>query len=361
MGDAERFWLTSSLSRAPVAVARLRIIGAGLAGLAAAVVASRPGQPWSDVAVEEAAPRAGGRCRSFADPAFDEELDNGVHVLVTANRAARAYLEETGAPEDAFVKLFPPFRFAAVDGTRPGARARIRSIAVAAFNTEWSTVPFGARAGLAIRAASGPVMLVPRRPLADLFVRPALALLARRGVDVRLGARGRCARRQADRPRSAAMGGVTHRSRPRDAGRAPRHRDGTLRMPRGQGADGARDDRGHRSLALPARLWSCRGRERRRLLGGPRAPDEVAAAFWKDIQAVLQHPAPLPPWRVVKERRATFAWTRRNLTRRAPVAPCTLAGDWTAAGYPGTIEGAVRSGFKAARDAAARVTQSRRP
>jgi uncharacterized protein with NAD-binding domain and iron-sulfur cluster len=60
----------------------------------------------------------------------------------------------------------------------------------------------------------------------------------------------------------------------------------------------------------------------------------------------------LPPWQIVKERRATFAATPAQNAKRPD--SCTrwgnvvLAGDWVQTGLPATIEGAVRSGYKAA-------------
>ena len=60
----------------------------------------------------------------------------------------------------------------------------------------------------------------------------------------------------------------------------------------------------------------------------------------------------MPPWRVVKEKRATFAATaeqeRLRPRPRTPIANLVLAGDWTATGLPATIEGAIRSGRTAA-------------
>jgi uncharacterized protein with NAD-binding domain and iron-sulfur cluster len=56
--------------------------------------------------------------------------------------------------------------------------------------------------------------------------------------------------------------------------------------------------------------------------------------------------------RIVKERRATFAQTPEQVSRRPPAATrwrnLFLAGDWTATGLPATIEGAIRSGNLAA-------------
>jgi len=81
--------------------------------------------------------------------------------------------------------------------------------------------------------------------------------------------------------------------------------------------------------------------------------ENLARTLWRDVAAVHALPAELPPWRIVKERRATFAATPEQDARR-PAARThwrnlALAGDWTATGLPATIEGAVRSGETAAR------------
>ncbi len=83
-----------------------------------------------------------------------------------------------------------------------------------------------------------------------------------------------------------------------------------------------------------------------------RAPEPLAAAVWLEVSAALGLAAPLPPWRVIREKRATFAATPAQQLRR-PGATTTcgnvaLAGDWTDTGLPATIEGAIRSGFAAA-------------
>jgi hydroxysqualene dehydroxylase len=85
-----------------------------------------------------------------------------------------------------------------------------------------------------------------------------------------------------------------------------------------------------------------------------RAPEALAETVWNEVQAALGISAPLPPWRLVREKRATFAATpaqdaRRPGPRAAGLANLVLAGDWTATGLPATIEGAIRSGCTAAR------------
>jgi squalene-associated FAD-dependent desaturase len=79
----------------------------------------------------------------------------------------------------------------------------------------------------------------------------------------------------------------------------------------------------------------------------------LAKALWRDVALTHALPAELPPWRIVKERRATFAATPQQNARRPGARTKSrnlfLAGDWTATGLPATIEGAVRSGETAAR------------
>ena len=72
----------------------VHIIGAGLAGLSAAVrLASR----GNSVVVHEATAFAGGRCRSYHDAAVGMTIDNGNHLLLSGNRAALDYLRSIGA------------------------------------------------------------------------------------------------------------------------------------------------------------------------------------------------------------------------------------------------------------------------
>ena len=87
-----------------------------------------------------------------------------------------------------------------------------------------------------------------------------------------------------------------------------------------------------------------------RLVDQPR--EEVAHAIWADICKATGIEADLPPWQIVRERRATFEATpEQNALRPGPVTArknLFLAGDWTDTGLPATIEGSVRSGNRAA-------------
>ncbi len=70
------------------------MLGAGLAGLAAALTLSKSGRK---VIIHEAANRAGGRCRSYHDPVLDRVIDNGNHLMMSANAHVFDYLTEVGA------------------------------------------------------------------------------------------------------------------------------------------------------------------------------------------------------------------------------------------------------------------------
>ncbi|MEA2820422.1 MAG: hydroxysqualene dehydroxylase [Bradyrhizobium sp.] len=87
-----------------------------------------------------------------------------------------------------------------------------------------------------------------------------------------------------------------------------------------------------------------------RLVELPR--EELAQAIWDDICKAAGVRGELPPWQIVRERRATFEATpEQNALRPGTVTSYKnlfLAGDWTDTGLPATIVGWVRSGDRAA-------------
>ncbi len=78
----------------------------------------------------------------------------------------------------------------------------------------------------------------------------------------------------------------------------------------------------------------------------PRFVEELRRLFPSARELALTHSV------VIKERQATFSASPGSLARRpgprTPVANLFLAGEWTATGWPSTMEGAVRSGERAA-------------
>jgi hydroxysqualene dehydroxylase len=87
-----------------------------------------------------------------------------------------------------------------------------------------------------------------------------------------------------------------------------------------------------------------------RLVDMPR--EELAQAIWRDICKAAGVAGELPPWQIVRERRATFEATPEQNALRPGAQTgwknLFLAGDWTDTGLPATIEGSVRSGDRAA-------------
>jgi len=75
---------------------RVHVVGAGLAGLAAAVRLQRRGV---QVVLHEAADRAGGRCRSYYDRTLGATIDSGEHLVLSGAHATLDYLRTIGAAD----------------------------------------------------------------------------------------------------------------------------------------------------------------------------------------------------------------------------------------------------------------------
>jgi len=89
---------------------QLIIVGAGWAGLAAAVTATQAG--WH-VKLFEAANTAGGRARSLQQSFAGKPLDNGQHVLIGAYRDTLALMRTVGLNVDELLQRIPlDLRFA---------------------------------------------------------------------------------------------------------------------------------------------------------------------------------------------------------------------------------------------------------
>ena len=405
---------------------KVRVIGAGLAGLAAAV---RLAERGVRVELSEASAQAGGRCRSYFDPQLGAVIDNGNHLVMSGNRAVYEYAHLTGAagsltgPDDAVFdfydmadksrwRLHPnlgplPWWIAAprrrVPGTktadylalagllRPKADQRVDQ-AISCRGPVWrrlmqpfllaalNTAPEGGSAALAAAVvretlAKGGAAYRPRvaePTLAAAFVDPALAYLSAHGGELKLGRRLRSFTLDGDRIASLAFV---------DGDEAIGAEDCViLAVPPWVAKDLLPDlsapdaftaiVNGHFKIAPPAGAPAITGvvggtvewiftfgdRVSVTVSGADHLIDldreTLATRLWAEVAEVLDLPPALPPWQIVKEKRATFAATVEQ-DRKRPEAKTQhpnliLAGDWTQTGLPATIEGAVRSGFKAA-------------
>lgn len=136
---------------------RVAIIGAGFAGLSAAVRLSAAGVT---VVVFEQAPRLGGRASAFTDKTTGERVDNGQHVLFGCYRETYAFLRTIGA--DRLAPLQPRLHLPMADAS--GHTVPLRCPAVPppwhllAGLLGWKALPIadrlaGLRIGRAIRGA----------------------------------------------------------------------------------------------------------------------------------------------------------------------------------------------------------------
>jgi squalene-associated FAD-dependent desaturase len=408
------------------AAGRVHIVGAGLAGLSAAVALAGRGVP---VVLSEAARQAGGRCRSYHDAVLDMVIDNGNHLVLSGNPAVARYLNAIGAqgrltgpgeaafpffdlvsrrrwtlrPNDGSIPWWVMSAKRRVPGTRlrdylaflalmrPHRGRRIDEV-VACDGVAWkkllrpllvsilNTMPEEASADLAGAVfretlAKGGRQTSPRiatPSLAAAFVEPALDRLRKSGAQVRLGRPLRAVTIKRDRVTALSFDDGEERLGPQDrvVVAVPPWTAQTL-LPNLSAPDDFRAIvNAHFRIVPPAGAPLMVG-----LIGGTAEwvfafPDRlsvtVSAAdrlidmdnqtltdlLWRDVAAVLELAGPVPPCRIVKEKRATFAATPTQEARR-PAARTRwtnafLAGDWTDTGLPATIEGALRSGEKAA-------------
>jgi squalene-associated FAD-dependent desaturase len=410
----------------------VHVIGAGLAGLSAAVRLVAAGRP---VTVHEGAGQAGGRCRSFHDARLDCLIDNGNHLLMSGNHAARAYMELIGAgdamivPESAvypFVDLasgarwalrpgagpvpwwifapqrrvpdtsvsdyLPALRFAFAgagtsvgDIVRPGGALYERfwePLIVAALNTAverasarlvWAVL---SETFLKGEAACRP--MIAREGLGPALVAPALDHLARNGAPVRFNRLLRGITITDGRVGSLDFGDETITLSADDHVilAVPPARARMILPDIETPDDGEAIVNAHFRLDHPVTppvgdapligLVNATAHWifiRENIVSltisaadaqADQSAEDLLPLLWRETAAALGLPAePTPPGRLIKEKRATFDQHPASVARRpgaeTALGNLFLAGDWTDTGLPATIEGAIRSGEKAAR------------
>ncbi len=405
----------------------VHIIGAGISGLSAAVRLANAG---CRIHVHEATQQPGGRCRSYFDAATSLTIDNGNHLLLSANRHALAYARAIGSesglvgPKHAqfpFIDLVTGQRWQldlgdsrlplwvfdearrvpdtalrdylalmpliwAKQGKRVDETIRcegtlyrklVQPLLLAALNLD----PPEGSAGLAgaivretlLAGGQACKPLIAREGLSAVLIEPAIKLLQAKGASIRLGHELHELAISGDRinalkfgsddsvaispgdavvlavpPRAAAslLPGLTAPTRFRAIVNAHFRVDPPRDLPPILGVVGGLVEW---LFAFPRRL-SVTISNGDRLVDMPR--EELALAIWRDICRAAGVAGELPPWQIVRERRATFEATpAQNALRPGTVTAFKnlfLAGDWTATGLPATIEGSVRSGDRAA-------------
>lgn len=373
----------------------IHVVGAGLAGLAAALAAAQGGHP---VRLYEAAPQAGGRCRSFHDPLLDRVIDNGSHLLLGVNRVALDYLKASGGLD--FVHALPPIiHFAHVgngqswtasptrlpvspwevlraawpgDGTVVHRLGSCRGFAdfwqplcLAIMNTppEHADTRLFARVlrAILLGGRAGFRAYVFPHGLSAALIDPPLARLGELAVDISFNQRLTDISQQKLTFTEMAVPLGPH---DRVILALPPWALASL-LPEIGSFDTETIANVHFRLphapTLPYPLGLIGGAGHWLLVRGDVASVTISAAqtppdtlaLWREIAPILDLDIPLPPHRVVQEKRATLSQTPRIIRRRP--GPTTdrdgvfLAGDWLASPWPCTMESAISSGLAAAR------------
>lgn len=406
----------------------IHIIGAGMAGLSAALQLALMGQK---VNVYEAAPYAGGRCRSYFDKGLDCRIDNGNHLVFSGNVAIQDYLELSGGANSMNRQSEPMFPFMdfetgerwtlrlnngcfprwifdskrRIPGTKPSDYLEATKLflaseddtvascldtksplfkrlweplAIGALNTELDLASASLLASVFAQSfASGGAAcqpMIPKVGLSESFVLPCLNTIRQNNGTIHFGHRLRgmdvtaegqittldfttkqIAVEPGDWVILAVPAWVAQELIP------------TLATPTAFRSIA----NAHYRVEVPHNPAGFTG-----VIGGLAewvfvkpgvvsvtisAADRYeehdnetwATAVWEDVAKLFDlDPAKIPPCRIVREKRATFAATPEQNKLR-PTAyigwkNLALAGDWTATSLPSTIEGAIRSGVKAA-------------
>lgn len=402
----------------------VHVIGAGLSGLAAAVKLTERGER---VVVHEAMQQAGGRARSYYDTVTGLTIDNGNHLLLSANHAALDYVRAIGSQDGlvgppsadfAFMDIasgqrwtlrisdsrlplwifddarrvpgstvmdylrLAPLVWAGKDKTvgqaitcgGPVYDRLAHPLLLAALNVdprEGSAALAGAIVRETLAAGGRACRPLVATGLTEVLIDPALRLLESRGAtvhfghqlrDIGLGARAETLDFGSERvaleahdavilavPPWIAPSLVPGLSAPTEF-RAIVNAHFRYVPPQGMAPlIGLINSTTEWVFAFPDRL-SVTISNGDRLVERPR--EELARLIWSEVSAAAGITADLPQWQIVRERRATFAATPAEDAKRPGAATkftnVFLAGDWTDTGLPATIEGAIRSGNRAA-------------
>jgi squalene-associated FAD-dependent desaturase len=406
---------------------RVHVVGAGLAGLSTALQLSLSGEK---VTIYEAAPFAGGRCRSFLDRELGCRIDNGNHLVLSGNVAVQDFLYLSnaldtmggpGAPIFPFIDVangerwtvkmnqglipcwifskkrrvagskisdylsaLPLFKADSTDTlghilnkNNPLYRRFWEPFIVGALNTEPDIASaellrniFAQSFGAGGKAC---IPLIPKVGLSESFVIPCLNVLRQHDAEIKYQHRLRSLLWEGDQVREMDFNGNIVEVGPKDwvvlalpawfmhdlLPEVPTPTDFRSIINAHFRVDAPNDGIGFTGIVGGYSEWvfvrdglasvtiSCAERYKN-------IPTrDMAELVWKELALLLQlDPAHIPPHRIFLEKYATFAATpEQNIRRPSSYTGwknVALAGEWTATGLPSTIEGALRSGMKAA-------------
>ncbi|MGB9152794.1 MAG: hydroxysqualene dehydroxylase HpnE [Alphaproteobacteria bacterium] len=404
----------------------VHIVGAGMAGLSAALQLALSGEK---ITVYEAAPFAGGRCRSFLDRELGCRIDNGNHMVLSGNVAVQDYLYLShaldtmggpGAPIFPFIDFgngerwtikmnkgsIPWWVFSKnrrVPGTKvidylsalpvlmsgatdtlamlnkqnPLYRRFWEPFIIGALNTEPDIASAQLLRNIFVQSfgAGGAacIPMIPKIGLSESFVTPCLNVLRQNGAEIKYYHRLRSMLWEKDSVRELDFNGTVIEIGPQDwvilalpawfmrelLPEVPTPTDFRSIINAHFRVDAPDDGVGFTGVVGGHSEWIFvrNGMASVTISCAERYSDipvrDMATLVWKEVAQLLHlDPTRVPQHRIFLEKYATFAATPEQNIRRPTSYTgwqnLALAGEWTATGLPSTIEGALRSGMKAA-------------
>lgn len=357
----------------------VHIVGAGIAGLSAAFALSQRKIP---VVVYDASDRSGGRCHSFYDERLGCVIDSGTHLMLGSNTALLDMLGKcrTSTP---LVPVEHDFLFFnaktketfCVDPRRPlSFLGHIKELyplfAESVMNTPYGQVDFRMliKTGLKCLGKKNGQAYLAVPSLKACIVDPVENELKRRGVPflfhkklVRIRENMLCF---ADEDKIIPEKDKVILALPSEnlsrlvVGAAEQpcntivgiHYKTDAQLPENRLFIGLTHSVGHWAFKQNG-ILSVTISAADDLLK-KRRPETIAGTVWHDIQGALSQELRLPPYRFIASKRATLHQSKAVNALRPPANigsdQVFLAGDSTDTGLPCTIEGAVRSGIRAA-------------
>lgn len=366
----------------------VHIIGTGISGLSAAYKLTQNGIP---VVLYDAAARAGGRCHSFFDKKLNALIDNGTHLMLGANTALLEMLSNcpTKTPLKNIGGRFVFYRknetsFQIDTGKPLSILKHLKALYPLLCESVMNTPVKNADTAMLFKTAlkcfgkKNGLIYLAYPSLNDSVISPVVDFLKSKNVPFHFGKRlnkigtddlifsdgTNVSLTEKDRvilavsPNAASALSDKIQAMPVQPIANIHYKTDTL-LPDALPLIGLIGLKGHwvftKNGVLSVTISAAEELLRRQ------TPDELAVSVWQELKNILKTTEDCPPYRVVIERRATL-FQSKEINKRRPFAdaasPIILAGDFTATDLPCTIEGAVRSGFKAAENILKQVTES---
>lgn len=386
---------------------KIHVIGAGLAGLSAACTLTEAGH---QVVLFESAGQAGGRARSYFDKQLGCRIDNGNHLLLSGNHSAFSYLKRIGAEATLTGPSIPVFPFMDVASGKSWtlrlSRGRLPLWLFSANQRVPGTKLIDYAALLKIRDSSEDDIIGNILDKSSVLYKNLLEPLT---ISV-LNTMPDCA---SARPLAAVFaetverGGAASQPRWAETGLSESFIDPAIEWLKSHGADIRFNTRIDVLLPDQPTILAVPPWVAQNLIPGLSVPDafesicnlhfktkvtlnttgffgllgsmaewvfardnvlsvtisaanrythlsqeQIATQVWEELSHAFNFSKEIPTYRVLWEKRATFACTPKQLEKRpgpqSPIHHIFLAGDWIKSELPATIEGAIRSGEMAA-------------